>query len=189
MLFGFSSVLMFFVVGLLLLVIALLLARLLRPTGKDAADKYIPYECGEVPEGSAWIRFNIRFYVCALIFIIFDVEIIFLLPWAVVFKSAGSLCLHRRADFHRHPGDRSGLCLEEGRSGLGQTGRCQCDDRSSARVGSRLSASGFEEITMGVLEGKFEDNVFITSWIGFSTGPVPLRRGRSRSGWPAAPSR
>jgi NADH:ubiquinone oxidoreductase subunit 3 (subunit A) len=89
MLFSFSSVLMFFVVGLLLLAIALLLARILRPAGKDAADKYIPYECGEVPEGSAWIRFNIRFYVCALIFIIFDVEIIFLLPWAVVFKALG----------------------------------------------------------------------------------------------------
>jgi NADH:ubiquinone oxidoreductase subunit 3 (subunit A) len=89
MLFGFSSVLVFFTVGLLLLAVALLLARMLRPAGKDAADKYIPYECGEVPEGGAWIRFNIRFYVCALIFIIFDVEIIFLLPWAVVFKALG----------------------------------------------------------------------------------------------------
>jgi NADH:ubiquinone oxidoreductase subunit 3 (subunit A) len=89
MLFGFSSVLIFFAVGLLLLVVALWLARILRPTGKDAADKYIPYECGELPEGSAWIRFNIRFYVCALIFVIFDVEIIFLLPWAVVFKALG----------------------------------------------------------------------------------------------------
>ena len=89
MLFGFSGVLVFLVVGLALLAVALLLARLLRPAGKDAEDKYIPYECGEVPEGTAWIRFNIRFYVCALIFIIFDVEIIFLLPWAVVFKSLG----------------------------------------------------------------------------------------------------
>jgi len=89
MLFSFSSVLMFLGVGLVLLSVALLLARLLRPAGKDAADKYIPYECGEVPEGSAWIRFNIRFYVCALIFIIFDVEIIFLLPWAVVFRTLG----------------------------------------------------------------------------------------------------
>jgi len=47
------------------------------------------YECGETPEGSAWIQFNIRFYVFALIFIIFDVEIIFLLPWAVVFNRLG----------------------------------------------------------------------------------------------------
>lgn len=89
MLFSFSSVLMFLAVGLVVLAIALVLSRLLQPAGKDATDKYIPYECGEVPEGSAMIRFNIRFYVCALIFIIFDVEIIFLLPWAVVFKTLG----------------------------------------------------------------------------------------------------
>ena len=89
MLFSFSSVLMFLAVGLVVLAIALVLSRLLQPAGKDATDKYIPYDCGEVPEGSAWIRFNIRFYVCALIFIIFDVEIIFLLPWAVVFKTLG----------------------------------------------------------------------------------------------------
>ena len=90
MLFGFSGVLIFLGVGFVLLAVALILSRLLQPEGKDAPDKYIPYECGEVPEGSAWIRFNIRFYVCALIFIIFDVEIIFLLPWAVVFKTLGS---------------------------------------------------------------------------------------------------
>ena len=89
MLFSFSGVLIFLAIGFVLLAVALLLARMLRPASKDATDKYIPYECGEVPEGSAWIRFNIRFYVCALIFIIFDVEIIFLLPWAVVFKSLG----------------------------------------------------------------------------------------------------
>lgn len=89
MLFSFASVLMFLAVGLVSLVLALVFSRLLQPEGKDAADKYIPYECGEVPEGSAWIRFNIRFYVCALIFIIFDVEIIFLLPWAVVFRELG----------------------------------------------------------------------------------------------------
>jgi NADH:ubiquinone oxidoreductase subunit 3 (subunit A) len=89
MLFDFSSVLIFFGVGFLILGFALVLSRLLQPEGKDATDKYIPYECGEVPEGSAWVQFNIRFYVCALIFIIFDVEIIFLLPWAVVFKTLG----------------------------------------------------------------------------------------------------
>jgi NADH:ubiquinone oxidoreductase subunit 3 (subunit A) len=89
MLFSFSSVLIFFVIGLAFMAFALLLSKLLQPTAKDAPDKYIPYECGEVPQGSAWIRFNIRFYVCALIFIIFDVEIIFLLPWAVVFKRLG----------------------------------------------------------------------------------------------------
>jgi NADH-quinone oxidoreductase subunit A len=51
------------------------------------------YECGEESEGSAWLQFNIRFYVIALIFLIFDVEVVFLFPWAVVFKEMGLLAL------------------------------------------------------------------------------------------------
>ena len=90
MLLGFASVLLFLVVGFIFLLAVLILSSLIQPKGLPGTDKYIPYECGEVPEGSAWIRFNIRFYVFALIFIIFDVEIVFLLPWAVVFKKLGS---------------------------------------------------------------------------------------------------
>ena len=52
-------------------------------------DKLDNYECGEEPEGSAWVQFNIRFYVIALIFLIFDVEVVFLFPWAMVFKEMG----------------------------------------------------------------------------------------------------
>jgi NADH:ubiquinone oxidoreductase subunit 3 (subunit A) len=89
MLSSFGSVLLFFVVGLIFLIFTLFLSRLIQSKGILGADKYIPYECGEIPEGIAWIRFNIRFYVLALIFIIFDVEIVFLLPWAVVFKKLG----------------------------------------------------------------------------------------------------
>ena len=89
MLFGFACVLLFLVVGFVFLAITLFLSRLIQSKGQAGPDKYIPYECGELPEGSAWIRFNIRFYIIALIFIIFDVEIIFLLPWAVVFKKLG----------------------------------------------------------------------------------------------------
>jgi NADH-quinone oxidoreductase subunit A len=47
------------------------------------------YECGEVPFGSSWVQFNIRFYVIALIFIVFDVEVALLYPWAVVFQRLG----------------------------------------------------------------------------------------------------
>jgi NADH-quinone oxidoreductase subunit A len=90
MLFSFASVLLFLVVGFAILAAVLVLSRLIQPKGKPGADKYIPYECGEVPEGSAWVRFNIRYYVIALIFLIFDVEIVFLLPWAVVFKRLGA---------------------------------------------------------------------------------------------------
>ena len=90
MLSDFTGVLIFFVIGLIFLSITLLLSRLIQSKGILGADKYIPYECGELPEGTAWVRFNIRFYVLALIFIIFDVEIVFLLPWAVVFKELGA---------------------------------------------------------------------------------------------------
>jgi NADH:ubiquinone oxidoreductase subunit 3 (subunit A) len=89
-LFSFLSVLLFLVVGFAILAFALVLSRLIQSKGVPGKDTFIPYECGEIPEGSAWIRFNIRFYVLALIFIIFDVEIVFLLPWAVVFRRLGS---------------------------------------------------------------------------------------------------
>ncbi len=87
---SFASVLVFVLVGVAFIFVTLLLSKMLRPSGKYSAEKYMPYECGEVPEGSAWIQFNIRFYVIALIFIIFEVEVIFLLPWAVVFKRLGA---------------------------------------------------------------------------------------------------
>jgi len=85
----FSSALIFMVVGLVFMAVAMIFWRLVRPTGKQSDVKLATYECGEVSQGSAWIQFNIRFYVVALIFIIFDVEIICLLPWAVVFRSLG----------------------------------------------------------------------------------------------------
>jgi len=89
MIAGFTGVLVFFSVGTAALAVVLLIARLLRPKGTYSADKYATYECGEEPQGTAWIQFNVRFYVFALIFIIFDVEAIFLFPWAVVFKTLG----------------------------------------------------------------------------------------------------
>jgi NADH-quinone oxidoreductase subunit A len=89
MLLGYLSVLVFIVLAVVFAAIALLLSALIRPKGQDTPDKLMPYECGEEPQGSAWIQFNIRFYVVALIFIIFDVEIVFLLPWAVVFQRLG----------------------------------------------------------------------------------------------------
>ena len=65
-------------------------AALIYPEGtRFSEEKLTTYECGENPQGSAWIQFNIRFYVFALIFIVFDVEAVFLLPWAVVFRKLG----------------------------------------------------------------------------------------------------
>ena len=88
MILEYANVLVFLVVAALFLSVNLLLSSLIRPS-IYSEEKLIPYECGENPVGSPWIRFNIRVYVFALIFIIFDVEVAFLLPWAVVFKELG----------------------------------------------------------------------------------------------------
>ncbi|MFQ6674395.1 MAG: NADH-quinone oxidoreductase subunit A [Fidelibacterota bacterium] len=74
--------------GVVLLAFALVLQRILSPKRKTF-DKLSAYECGEDAEGAAWVRFNIRFYVVALIFIIFDVEMVFMFPWAVVYRELG----------------------------------------------------------------------------------------------------
>ena len=75
----------------MLIGLPLALQYILSPRQNKSGDKLIPYECGEIPEGSAWVQFNIRFYVIALIFLIFDVEIVFLFPWAVVYQELGLL--------------------------------------------------------------------------------------------------
>jgi len=85
-----SSILVFIAVVVGFLVVNLLVWKVIRPS-RFSEEKLTTYECGENPTGSAWIQFNIRFYVFALIFIIFDVEAVFLLPWAVVFRTLGPL--------------------------------------------------------------------------------------------------
>ena len=81
----FATVLIFVLVGFVFAGIALGVAKLLRPSNPHPA-KLTTYECGEEPIGSSWVRFNVRFYLIALFFIVFDVEVVFLYPWAVVFK-------------------------------------------------------------------------------------------------------
>lgn len=70
-----------------LVALPLVIQYIVSPRHNKGGEKLTSYECGEIPEGSAWVKFNVRFYVIALIFIIFDVEVIFLFPWAVVFQS------------------------------------------------------------------------------------------------------
>lgn len=90
MLFHFANVLIFLVVGCLFVILNLTISRLLH-TKIFSGEKVIPYECGEDPIGDTRIKFNTRFYVIALIFLIFDVEVVFLLPWAVVYRDIGIL--------------------------------------------------------------------------------------------------
>lgn len=67
----------------------LLLGRLLRRRAPNA-EKEEPYECGEPAIGSAWVQFDIRYYVPAILFVAFDVELALLFPWAVVFGEPGA---------------------------------------------------------------------------------------------------
>jgi len=98
MITDFSRVFLFFVLGTVFVAGGLVTAWLVRPKRPYPA-KLTSYECGEEPVGDSWVRFNIRFYVVALIFLIFDVEIVFLVPWAVVYGRLGSYAFVEMAIF------------------------------------------------------------------------------------------
>jgi len=85
MLFNYANVLIFTVVGVGFVFATLLIGSLVRPH-VPTLEKLASYECGEHPIGSAWVNFNIRFYVVALVFVVFDVEVAFMFPVVRVFK-------------------------------------------------------------------------------------------------------
>lgn len=87
--FAYGVVAVFIAMGVLVGLISLTLSWLLRPHN-PTPEKQMIYECGEVPVGSPWLQFNNRFYTVALVFLLFDVEVVFLFPWAVVFKELGA---------------------------------------------------------------------------------------------------
>jgi len=88
MLTEFGRVFVFLIVGAVFVAGGLITAWLIRPH-RPYPSKLSTYECGETPVGDTRVRFNIRFYVVALIFLIFDVEVVFLFPWALVYKNLG----------------------------------------------------------------------------------------------------
>lgn len=80
----FGKGILYFVLGILLILLGLLTSWLLRPN-RPNPEKNTHYECGDDPIGNAWSQFNIRFYVMGLIFLIFDVELILIFPWSYSF--------------------------------------------------------------------------------------------------------
>jgi NADH-quinone oxidoreductase subunit A len=83
--FGLANILFFIAVGTAIPLLLLTVGKLLRPAVPEK-DKLEIYECGEVPLEKAWFNFNPRFYIVALVFLIFDVEVAFTWPVAAVFK-------------------------------------------------------------------------------------------------------
>ena len=90
MYFDFASVLVYVIVAIGFILGSMIAGRIIRRHRPDPR-KLSTYECGEDTIGTAWIQFNVRFYIIALIFLIFDVEIAVLFPWATVFKKVGIL--------------------------------------------------------------------------------------------------
>jgi NADH-quinone oxidoreductase subunit A len=81
----YITVAVFIAVGILFVVITLAFSWLVREKPKEiSADKVSVYECGARPIGPAWSQYYVRYYIFALIFVVFDVEAVFLFPWALV---------------------------------------------------------------------------------------------------------
>jgi NADH-quinone oxidoreductase subunit A len=73
--------------------VTLILFKFIRPDSRAVGDRLKPYECGVPAEGGSRGRYSMRFYIIAMLFVIFDVETMFLFPWAVEYKALGVLGL------------------------------------------------------------------------------------------------
>jgi len=82
----YAKILLFVAGGLIFILGGMVTSRLLAPR-RPNAEKNSSYECGEEPVGTAWHQFNVRYYGMALIFLIFDVEVLLLFPWATVYET------------------------------------------------------------------------------------------------------
>jgi NADH-quinone oxidoreductase subunit A len=91
----FGKVLIFLITGLLAVSFAFMVNKLIAPH-KPNPEKNSSYECGEEAIGGSWFQFNSRFYVIALIFLLFDVEMIFVFPWATVFSDKDLIAIDSR---------------------------------------------------------------------------------------------
>ena len=87
---GYDYFLGFLLLSAAVPTISLVTNKLISPSSK-AGERQLTYESGMEPIGGAWIQFNIRYYMFALVFVIFDVETVFLYPWAVAFHRLGLL--------------------------------------------------------------------------------------------------
>src|ERR1700720_3255421 len=102
MIHEYLPVLLQIIVAIGFAVSALLMSMLLGKTGRRTPTKDTAYECGMIPQGEAQPRFSVKFYLVAMLFILFDLEIVFMYPWAVVYKEAikhGTLILWSMLSF------------------------------------------------------------------------------------------
>lgn len=87
---GAGSLILLIICGVLFCGGGILLSKLIAPSSKNS-QKLEPYECGVPSKGGSWVQYNVGYYLFALVFLIFDVELIFLFPWATVLRDMGML--------------------------------------------------------------------------------------------------
>ena len=87
-----ESLILFFIVASVLVGGALIFSGLVAPRSTNP-QKSEPYECGIPTQGKTWLQFNVGYYLFAILFLVFDVETVFLFPWAVIMKTAGIAAL------------------------------------------------------------------------------------------------
>ena len=83
-----EALIIFFIGGIIMVGVGVLVSNLLAPSSKNA-QKDEPYECGIPTEGPSMMQFKVGYYLFAILFLIFDVETVFIFPWAVVMKKIG----------------------------------------------------------------------------------------------------
>ncbi len=98
MLLPYLPIILFLIVGFGLGVVLMIAGRLLGPK-RPGTEKNAAYECGFIPFDDARMRFDVRYYLLAILFIVFDLEVAFLFPWAVVLEQLGTSGLYLMATF------------------------------------------------------------------------------------------
>jgi len=102
---------LFLIIGIIVPVAPLLISWLVAPK-KPNPIKQSTYECGIETVGDSWVQFKAQYYIFALVFLVFDVETVFLFPWALAIKIT-TLCGIGRHPVYPHPCRRAGLCLAQ----------------------------------------------------------------------------
>ena len=109
--------LLFMIVAVLCPFAAILIARILGPR-KPNPIKQSTYECGMETVGESWVQFKAQYYVFALIFLVFDVETVFLFPWAISLNALPMFAVVEGVIFHSHPCCRIVLHMAQGHAGV-----------------------------------------------------------------------
>lgn len=154
--------LLFVVVGVGFIFVHLILGKLIRPARPDP-EKLTIYECGEPTVGSAWVQFDLRFYVVALLFVIFDVEVAFFFPWAVVFGKTNTVANPQTSAEERAAIVAGGTPAEEAR--FGQPLSPPYRETEEQRTQLRADLAGAQADPRTIDETRAAANQF--GWIAF----------------------